>query len=70
MEVDFAWPTARLVVECDGFEHHGDRPAFERDRRRDAILVAAGWRVIRVTWLQFVEDRSGVIDRLRRSLIS
>jgi len=52
MEVDFAWPSAGLVVELDGFASHGTRSAFERDRARDRKLQAAGWRAVRVTWRQ------------------
>jgi hypothetical protein len=49
IEVDFLWPGARLVVEVDGYEFHRDRAAFERDRRRDAVLQRAGYRVLRIT---------------------
>jgi very-short-patch-repair endonuclease len=48
-EVDALWRAARLVVEVDGFEYHGTRAAFERDRARDADLQLAGFRVLRVT---------------------
>jgi hypothetical protein len=48
-EVDFCWPELRLIVETDGYEHHGTRAAFERDRARDAALTARGWRVLRFT---------------------
>jgi very-short-patch-repair endonuclease len=47
-EVDFCWPEQRLIVETDG-RHHLTRAAFERDRIRDAVLTARGWRVMRVT---------------------
>ena len=30
-----------LIVETDGYEHHGTRAAFERDRAQDAQLTAA-----------------------------
>jgi len=40
-EVDFFWPHQRLVVETDGRGTHLTRAAFERDRARDARLVAA-----------------------------
>jgi very-short-patch-repair endonuclease len=46
--VDFCWPEERLIVETDG-RHHLTRAAFERDRIRDAVLTARGWRVMRVT---------------------
>jgi very-short-patch-repair endonuclease len=48
-EVDFCWPEERLIVETDGHAHHGTRAAFERDRARDALLTAIGWRVMRFT---------------------
>ena len=52
LEVDAAWRHAQLIVELDGYETHGTRAAFERDRKRDRQLAAAGWRVIRLTWRQ------------------
>jgi hypothetical protein len=55
-EVDFCWPELRLIVETDGFEHHGTRAAFERDRARDARLTARGWRVVRLTDAQVRND--------------
>lgn len=52
LEVDFCWPDRRLVVEADGFAFHRTRAAFERDRRRDQLLRAAGWAPVRTTWRQ------------------
>jgi very-short-patch-repair endonuclease len=54
--VDFLWPVQRLVVEVDGYQFHGHRSAFERDRKKDQVLVAAGYRVIRVTWQQLQHE--------------
>ncbi|HYH59643.1 MAG TPA: DUF559 domain-containing protein [Thermoleophilaceae bacterium] len=51
-EVDASWPAAKLIVELDSWEFHRTRAAFERDRARDAKLVAAGHRVLRFTWRQ------------------
>jgi very-short-patch-repair endonuclease len=48
-ECDAAWRGAKLIVELDGYATHGTQPAFERDRRRDRKLTAAGWRTARVT---------------------
>jgi hypothetical protein len=50
-EVDFCWPDERLIVETDGGRHR-TRAAFERDRARDALLTARGWRVMRYTTKQ------------------
>jgi len=68
LEVDFAWRTERLVVEIDGYAHHADRAAFERDRRRDGVLAAAGFRVIRVTWRQLTKEPELVLVRLAQAL--
>ncbi len=56
--VDFCWPADRLIVETDGYEHHGTRAAFERDRAKDAQLTVRGWRVLRFTEPQVRGDAS------------
>lgn len=68
-EVDFLWRTERLVVEIDGFAFHSSPGAFERDRRRDAMLAAAGLRVVRVTWRQLLEEPEAVLARLAQALV-
>jgi Transcriptional regulator, AbiEi antitoxin len=60
--VDFAWPECRLVLECDGFEFHSSREAFERDRRRWSALTRAGWRVAIVTWRDVLGEPQYLID--------
>lgn len=44
----------RLIIEVDGAEYHTDPDAFERDRRRDAVLSALGYRVLRFSYQQVV----------------
>jgi very-short-patch-repair endonuclease len=65
---DFLWPEARLILEVDGYDTHGDRLAFERDRRRDQIHTAAGYTVIRVTWRQLTEEPIAVVARIAQAL--
>jgi very-short-patch-repair endonuclease len=67
-EVDFLWRDRGLIVETDGFRHHGDRSAFERDRARDAHLQSLGYRVLRFTHRQLTEGRSTVVAALRSLL--
>jgi very-short-patch-repair endonuclease len=67
-EVDALWPEERLVVEVDGFAYHGGRGAFERDRRKDADLLAAGHRVLRVTWRQLADEPHAVVARVASAL--
>jgi len=68
VEADAVWADARLIVELDGYAFHRTAAAFERDRERDRLAVAAGWRVIRITWRQLANDPAGVIRDLRRAL--
>jgi very-short-patch-repair endonuclease/predicted transcriptional regulator of viral defense system len=65
---DLLWPEHRLIVEFDGFQWHGHRAKFESDRARDAIFVAHGYRVIRVTWPQLIKHPYRVIANLARAL--
>jgi very-short-patch-repair endonuclease/predicted transcriptional regulator of viral defense system len=67
-EVDMAWREERLVVEVDGFRFHSARDAFERDRLRDARLVAAGFRVLRVTWRRLTAAPYAVVADLAQAL--
>jgi hypothetical protein len=68
--VDFLWEAQRLVVETDGQQTHETPVAFQRDRRRDQILVAAGYRVTRVTWRQVRDEGEAVVARIARALRS
>lgn len=67
-EVDALWRSERLVVEVDGFAYHAGREAFERDRRRDADLHAAGHRVLRVTWRRITGEPEAVIATIAQAL--
>jgi very-short-patch-repair endonuclease len=67
-EADFAWPPQRLIIETDGHGAHGTRAAFERDRLRDAELVAAGWRVVRITYGRLLAQPQAVAAQLSRLL--
>ena len=68
--VDFFWEQARVIVETDGQETHETPTAFQDDRRRDQFLAAAGYRVLRVTWLQIHGEREAVLRRISRALES
>jgi very-short-patch-repair endonuclease len=67
-EVDALWPEARLIVELDGWEHHRDRAAFERDRVRDAQLTLLGFRVVRITYRRLRDHPAEVAALIRRAL--
>lgn len=63
---DLAWPEARLVVEYEG-EYHFDGVQIARDDVRIQRLIAAGWRVIRLS-SHDLRHMDVVIERIRRAL--
>ena len=67
-EVDAVWPDRRLVVEVDGYAYHGHRAQFERDRRKDLALTAAGYRVIRVSWRQLTQEPFALVAVISSAL--
>jgi hypothetical protein len=67
-EVDFLWRRQRLVAEVDGAATHLTPTAFEEDRRRDAGLQVAGFKVVRFTWRQIAQDPRDVVETVRALL--
>ena len=64
-EVDFRVIGTPVILECDGWAYHGlQRTAFERDRDRDADLVAAGWIVVRFTYRAITARAKATADRI------
>jgi len=64
---DFRWPDQRLVIEADGAEWHDDPIARKDDAERQAILEAAGERVVRVTWDQATRRKPQTLARLTQA---
>jgi hypothetical protein len=63
--LDFAWPTLRVALECDGYGWHADRAPFQGDRRRWSALNRAGWRSGVVTWFDVTHDPAYVVALVR-----
>ncbi len=57
---DLAYPDLLLAIEADSYGWHGDRAAFDADRRRDAEAATLGWVVLRFTWAQIRFDKDYV----------
>jgi very-short-patch-repair endonuclease len=68
--VDLLWRDLKLVVEVDGYRYHSTPAAFERDRRRDAQLQAAGYTVIRIAASQIEDEPFAVIARLAQNILA
>lgn len=62
--VDFACPSARLIVEADGGQHN----ASARDAVRDRWLASEGWRVIRFWNNDILTNEEGVLSAVLASL--
>lgn len=50
IEVDVYFPAQRLVIEADGGQFHDTPYRRRKDARKQAIIEAAGIRVIRLRW--------------------
>ncbi|WP_126419623.1 endonuclease domain-containing protein [Asticcacaulis excentricus] len=57
---DFASWERRLVLEIDGSQHIGS----QRDKIRDAFMIAEGWSVARFTYADVLNDMDTVLDTL------
>jgi very-short-patch-repair endonuclease len=68
LEVDLLWEEQRLAIETDGEQTHRTPMAFQRDRWRDQILLAAGYRTARITWRQVVDEPAAVVNRIASML--
>jgi very-short-patch-repair endonuclease len=66
---DLVFERVRLVIEVDGWSYHADVEAFQRDRRRQNRLVAAGWTVLRFTWWDLTQRPDSVVSSIRAMVI-
>lgn len=65
IHVDFAIPSAKIAVECDGYRYHRDH---DRDAARDAFLKSQGWTVLRFTGTQIRADPQACARRIYEHL--
>ena len=65
-KVDLAWPEVKLIVEYEG-EYHFDGVQIVKDDARYAALIAAGWRVIRLSSID-LGDLDAVVERIADAL--
>jgi len=65
--VDFVCMEARLIIEVDGAIHDKQQ---EEDAKRDAILNASGFRVLRFSNEQVLSDIDVVLSAIAEALAS
>jgi very-short-patch-repair endonuclease len=67
IRVDLIWPTERCIVEIDGPDHRGPQK-YAADRVRDNALTLEGFRVLRFTNDQIVDEMSSVLHVIKTML--
>lgn len=67
-EIDCLWGEQRVAIELDGGGAHGSTRAFQKDRERDRILLAEGYRTARITWAQIQDTPAEVAADLHQIL--
>jgi hypothetical protein len=67
-EIDFFWRQERVALETDGGQYHLTPQDKERDRIKDAKLMAEGITPMRITDVRWELDPGGAIEDLRAIL--
>lgn len=65
--LDIAYPDIRLGIEADSYVHHSSPSDWASDHTRRNALIAAGWRVLPVTWDDVARNPEGVLALVRRA---
>ncbi|MEA5462544.1 endonuclease domain-containing protein [Leptothoe sp. PORK10 BA2] len=63
--VDLLWKEGRVVVEIDGYRHHGNRFGFIQDRNRDYELLISDYIVLRLPHDEVMSDAEVAIEKIR-----
>lgn len=66
--VDCCWMGPRLVVELDGLRFHSSAEDRRKDQARQNGLTIEGYRVLRFTWRDIVEQPERVVREIGRAL--
>ncbi len=67
--VDIACPSLKIAVECDGASHHS-RKQKNRDVRKEAMLSALGWTVLRFWNAEIDEHLESVLEGIRAAVVA
>jgi very-short-patch-repair endonuclease len=70
VDLDFAWPDARVAIEFDSYRYHGGRLKHDVDAQRLLRLGSRGWVVLRVTDAELDAGCPNALPALRRALRS
>ena len=65
---DFAFPDAKIVIYCDGYEYHSDSNSFQKDRQQSRELQLKGWIVLRFGGAEILNDTDAVVFTIQRAI--
>lgn len=68
MEVDLICLDARIAVEIDGVQHLSSKEAYRTDRRKDLLLQAHGYMILRFLAEDVSKRLDAVLDTILRTL--
>jgi len=66
--VDLLWQVGGLIIEVDGYSTHAGRVAFALDRQRDYELMLSGYRVLRLTHDEVMQDVRHVLSKVHAAV--
>lgn len=67
--IDIAFPERLLAVEVDGHRSHGKhRIGFEKDREKQNLLTLNGWKILRFSGREILQNIEGVISTIEEAL--
>ncbi|BAX96993.1 hypothetical protein MSTE_01673 [Mycobacteroides stephanolepidis] len=68
IRLDMGWREQRVAAEFDGAQHWGDSVQHRRDIERHETIASMGWRLVRVSRDQLINQPLAVIHRVRAAL--
>jgi hypothetical protein len=66
--VDYIYRPVRLVIEADSRRYHSSWLDVQADHRRDLLLMAAGYSIVRVNWHQLIGEPELFLEAVRAFL--
>jgi len=66
--LDFAIPTKKVAIECDGDYWHSLPGAKENDARKDTYLANHGWKVLRFSGAKINSEINACIEQIQSKI--
>lgn len=67
--LDFAFPEAKVAIECDGYRWHSEKSRWQSDIDRRNFITGLGWKIIQVTATSLRQRPHDVIDAIESALL-